>query len=189
MTLGEYIHKVDTGIRQEIETYLNTVIASSAVAFIDTRIRQRGEKAEGGQFKPYSSKPSLIGAKSFTSKVHADKVFGKTKNRSLEWVTYRGHKLAVMPGGYKQIREVEGRQTGHKDFERTSELWKSIHVMGTSELSPGRYQTKVGTENPRSVSIMEGILDREGSEFLGVSESEKEKLTNYLANKLQTIMS
>lgn len=188
MTLSEYMQKVDSQIKAEIQTFLNVQIGAGALALIDNRIRQRGEKAEGGGFKPYSSRPSLIGAKSFTSKVYADKVFGGKKNKSLEWRTVKGHHLAIMPGGYKQIRETEGRQTGHKDYERTSELWKSIHVIGTNETTPGIFQTKVGTQNDRSVRIMESLPQREGTEFLALSDSEQQKLANVLAVKLQTIM-
>jgi hypothetical protein len=195
MTLGEYMRKVDAEIQQEIETFLNVQIAASAVAFIDSRVRGTGTKADGGKFSPYSTKPSLIGATSFTSKTHADKVFGKTKNKDLDWVTYQGHKLAIMPGGYKQIRETEGRQTAYKDFERTSELWRSIHIEGkpidvnTNQVSPGRFRTTIGTKNPRSIKIMEGIADRENTDFLALSDSEAQKLADFLGNKLAQIMS
>lgn len=189
MTLGEYIRKVDAEIQREIETYLNVQIAASALAFIDSRVRGTGTKADGGKFSPYSTKPSLIGATSFTSKTHADKVFGKTKNKELDWVTYQGHKLAIMPGGYKQIRETEGRQTAYKDFERTSELWRSIKVMGTNELAPGRFETKVGAENERSINIMSGIPQKENTDFLALSDTEAQKLADFLGNKLAQIMS
>lgn len=187
MTLEDYFKGVQTKLRGELDTFLNVQIGAGALAMIDRRVRQKGEKSEGGQFKPYSSKPTLIGASSFTSKTHSDKVFGKEKNKALDWVTYRGHKLAVMPGGYKQIREVEGRQTDHKDFERTSALWQSIHVIGTKETAPGRYQTSVGTENPASINKMQGIIDREASELLSLSDSEAQNLSNVLAEKLKTI--
>jgi len=189
MTLSEYFQSAESKLSADLQTFLNVQIGNGALSLIAKRVRGRGEKAEGGNFKPYSSKPSLIGATSFTSKVHADKVFGKKKNKSMEWVTYKGHKLAVLEGGYKKIREIEGRQTDHKDFERTSEMWKSIHVLGTSQQGLGKYKTVVGSTVPRSITIMEGIADREGSQLLGLSQSEQRKLAEILGEKIKSIMS
>lgn len=189
MTLSDYFQSAENKLSADLQTFINVQIGNGALALIGKRVRARGEKAEGGGFKPYSAKPSLIGATSFTSKTHADKVFGKKKNKAMEWVTYKGHKLAVLEGGYKKIREIEGRQTDHKDFERTSELWKSIHVLGTSQAGIGRYKTVVSSTVPRSITIMEGIADREGSQLLGLSQSEQRKLAEILADKIKTMMS
>lgn len=188
MTLGEYMHKVDANLQNELQTWINVQIGSGALALIASRVRQKGETSGNTDFKPYSTKTTLIGASSFTSKTYADKVFGsKKKRQELDWRTVHGHHLALLPGGYKAIREIEGRQTGHKDFERTSEMWKSIHVMGTKETTPGNFQTTIGSQVSRSVKIMEGIHDKEGYHLLDLSDKEVKLLNEKLGGKVAQI--
>ena len=188
MTPDEYFRTVRDRIKNDLQASLDTVIGAGALALIDQRVRTKGTKADGGQFSPYSTKDTLIGAKSFTSKTYSDKVFGKEKNKDLEWRTVKGHHLAILHGGYRRIREIEGRQVAHKDFERTSALWKSIHVIGTKEISPDVYQTTVGTENPLSINKMLGVRKQEATDLLKLSPQEEQRLTQILADRLHKLM-
>jgi len=178
----------------------NIGLGSTALAFIEKRVRRKGGgAADGSQWKPYSTKPTFItpykkGAKSnsFTSKTKSDIVFrqlkGKRKDKilvakdgseKLGWFTVKGHHLALLPGGYKRIREIEGRQVAFKDFERTSEMWKSIHVMGTQSLGL-KFVTTIGTENKLSKKKLEGNNKREGKEILMLSKKEEQDLQEIL---------
>lgn len=186
-------------------------LGSTALAMIEKRVRRKGQgAADGTQWKPYSTKPTLIapykkGAKSnsFTSKTKSDKVFrqlkGKRKDKilvakdgaeKLNWFTVKGHHLALLPGGYKRIREIEGRQVVFKDFERTSEMWKSIHVMGTQSIGL-KFITTIGTENKLSQKKLEGNVKREGKEILMLSNKElkdlQEMLDKWLTNKVDKV--
>ena len=183
------LNDLNTRLAAEFSLWANVQIGVTALAMIEKRVRRSGVAADGNKFSPYSSKPTLVGAKSFVTKAAAESVFAsRKKRRALEWVTYKGHRLAVLPGGYKQIRRIEGRQVGYKGFERTSEMWKSMHVLGTKYNGSGIFVTTVGTENPLSIQKLEGNNAREGKEILALSDKEQKELDNilkeYIANQI-----
>jgi len=102
----------------------------SAVTFIKERVIETGVNAKGAKFSPYSSKNTLIGCKTFIKKSVCETLLGsKEKRKKLEWRTVGGHKLAILPGGYKKIRELQGRQTNHVDFSMTNDMWNDINVV------------------------------------------------------------
>ncbi len=160
--------------------WANAVLGATALTMINKRVRRSGIGPDGSNYKPYSSKPTLIGAKSFVTKAAANSVFGSKEKRSeLQWFTVNSHRLAVLPGGYKQIRQIEGRQVQFKDFERTSEMWKSIHVLGTQG-SGSRFITTIGTENKLSNMKLSANVDREGKEILKLTTQEETELQKIL---------
>ena len=55
-------------------------IGTNALARIKQRVQQEGKDASGQGFPPYSTKPMLVGAKSFKVKGAKD-FFGKEKNK------------------------------------------------------------------------------------------------------------
>ena len=160
--------------------WLDAVLAAQALAMIDKRVRTTGVGPDGTKYKPYSSSPTLIGAKSFTKKVAADAVFSsKDKRRAMEWFTVGGHHLALLPGGYRRIREIEGRQVAFKDFDRTSQMWTSIRVLGTRQTGQG-FATTIGTLNEFSEMKLSANVDREGKEILMTTKQEEAELTEML---------
>lgn len=190
--LQKRIATMQSTFRQDFPVWANTVLGATALAMIEKRVRRSGIGPDGSKYKPYSTKPTLVGAKSFTKKSAAQSVFGsKDKRRNLQWFTVQGHHLAVLPGGYKQIREIEGRQTAFKDFERTSEMWKSIHVMGTRQTATG-FLTTIGTENELSNRKLSGNVDREKKEILMVTRQEEADLQiildKYITNIVNRVM-
>jgi hypothetical protein len=187
--LAQRLAKLNQMINAEFPVFANNPeigvgLGMTALAAINRRIVQTGQTADGGSFKPYSSKPALVGAKSFRTQAAAQSVFGsKDKRKALQWRTIdRGgamYRLAILPGGYKQIRTIEGSQVAHKSFLRGGEMWKSIHVQGTTG-SNGKFITTVGTENELSNKKLEGNVKREGKEILQTSPKEDQMLTNLL---------
>ena len=168
----------------EMPNYMGTIVGSSATAMIQSRV-QKGQRADGGTFKPYSIKPTLVGSSSFVTKGAAEKVFGsKQKRKDADWVSiYNGGKLnrlMVLPGGYAQIRDLEGRQTLHKDFERTSAMWKSTGVMRQWE-----YNVSVGGRNEDAIMKLEENAANEGISLLQLSPGEEQELADMLAEKLK----
>jgi hypothetical protein len=180
----------------------------TALAMIRTRILKSGEAATGN-FSPYSTKPSLVGASSFRTKAQATAFFGsKEKRKALSWVSLPGGKpkmdqfsgdfnnfrhLAVLPGGYKQLRQLAGAGTGFKNFTWTAEMWGSMHVnvttdkkvnpnalikgLGTVHSGNGMFITSIGSENDLTKKKLEGHNKREGKEILQTSEKEEKFLT------------
>ena len=93
------------------------------------RIFNKGLGSNGRNIGKYSTKDILIGRSSFPFKGAGQKVLGSKKKRAaLKWVTLGGRRLAVLPGGYKKIRELSGRQTSKVDLEFTSDLRNGIQI-------------------------------------------------------------
>ena len=85
-------------------------IGSDALAMIKQRVQEEGKDAKGQAFPPYSTKPMLVGCKTFKKK-SCDKFFGKEKNKELRWATIQrggnNYRLAYLEEGYKGLREME----------------------------------------------------------------------------------
>jgi len=163
-------------------------LASDAIALNRQRVQEEGKNAQGENFKPYSTKDTLIGRKSFVQQAAANSLLGsKEKRKQLEWVTIGGHKLAVLPGGYKKIREVQGRQTGFVDFTLTGRMWGNIKLVSDrSELNNGVAVIKA-TEDIQKKKLA-GNTERRG-EILGLSKKEESRLAElyevWLSNLLR----
>jgi hypothetical protein len=83
------------------------------------RIFNRGLDSNGRKIGNYSTRPMLIGAKSFRTKTQAGKVLGSKKNRrKLDWVKVKGRNLAVLEGGYKELREEQGLRTLFRSIQK-----------------------------------------------------------------------
>lgn len=183
MEPDEYFKRINEEIRNSFATFLERDVAQVAFAFIDQRVRQKGEKASGGSFSPYSTTPIFIGRKSFTSDKASNKVLGsKQKRKELPWRRVRGHNLAILEGGYRQIRILEGRQVNHKDFERTGEMWKSIRTLGVKEEERGVFVLTLGSDNQLSQMKMQNVKDREGVHLLELSDREEGALIRMISD-------
>lgn len=180
MNLNDYsasIKRLRGSLEREFPSFLEFIVAKDSIALIRKRFRETGLGADGLPFKPYSTKSTLIGAKSFTGKGFAESVLGtREKRRELQWRKVKGHNLAILPGGYAQIRKIEGRQIDHKDFERTSEMWKSIRALRSFKTDIG-YAVEIGSEVPLSNKKLEGHLAREGKPILALSKEEEAQVS------------
>jgi hypothetical protein len=152
MTLEEYNERFKEALRK-VETDLGKTmvkIGQTALVRIKQRVIEEGKDAKGGGFPPYSTKPMLVGAKSFRKK-DSQKFFGKDKNKLHRWVTLGGNRfeqfleasaggsgdikrLAVLEGGYRELREISlGRGHGDKvNFSFTNSMWGDIHIVSNS---------------------------------------------------------
>jgi hypothetical protein len=129
--MGEYESNIDdilkslNGKLSKIDKSKSMIreIASTLYANITRRIHNEGQDVNDSPIGSYSTKPTLVGASSFINKTAANKVFGSAaKRKQLEWVTYKGRHLAVLEGGYKQIRSLEGKDTSNVNLFRTGQL-------------------------------------------------------------------
>lgn len=190
--LSANLNRVRSEINTEYPQWANVALGNTALAMLKDRVVNKGISPDGSAYNPYSTKPILVGAKSFRTKAAADSIFGsKTKRKAADWRTItRGgtnYRLILLPGGYKRIRQIEGSQVAHKSFLRSGEMWLSIHTLGTRK-EGGGFTTTVGTEVELSNKKLEGNTKRENKEILMVSKSEETRLTEildkYITNKL-----
>jgi hypothetical protein len=159
-------------------------LANDALALVKQRVQETGKGVNGESFRPYSTKPILIGRKSFVQQEVADNQLGsKEKRAKLDWVTHDGHKLAVLPGGYKKIRDLQGRQTGFVDFTFTGRMLGNAKMQGDVKLVSDRSELNSGIARIAPTQELEkkklaGNTERRG-EILGLSKKEEEQLAGY----------
>lgn len=182
MTYQEYDKKMDAVIQDlqsENHGKLMLGIAASALTFIRQRVTEEGIDSKGQPFKPYSTKDMLVGCKSFVQKSACEALLGsKAKRKKLEWRTVggsggfsgylsvssgnsgmtnggKGVRLAILKGGYKKLRDLQGRQTNHFDMTVTGNTWKDINIISSnSEHQSG--MAIIGARNKKYQEILAG---------------------------------
>lgn len=188
--LNKVVQRLDE-LPSDLEELLVTQQAAVALNFyavIKNRIQQTGEKAEGGQLGEYSTSPSLVGSTSFRTKTAANKVLGsKSKRKARQWRTVKsGNKsvrLTILEGGYKELRDLSGLQTGFVDLtyrDQTSGyegMWSRIRLI-VKEVAPGKIL--IGLEPDQLDSEGNSLPDR-------ISALNKKYGTNILAPSAQEI--
>ena len=185
MTPQELIDRLDnvvTDIESGEMGRLMTYVAQDAIAMIRGRIIERGEDAEGKKYEPYSTKPMLATKESMTTGAYNNIAGSKTKRQELKWVTLkRGGKNVTffeLPGGYKQFRDIHGRQTGFVDFSFSNRMWANIKVVSTpSEHNSGI--ARIAATTPEDEKKLAGNTKRRGH-ILKLSKSE----ITYLSERL-----
>lgn len=154
-------------LTSEFPNFIQLAVAKNAVALIRRRITTTGTDHRGKAFSPYSSRPTLAGGETFTSKGVADSFF----NSEPDWVTIGEKRLAVVKGGYREIRQREGRQVAHKDFDRTTEMWKSIRPINR-KVSNKKISIEIGSQVMLSNQKLKNLGKQEGVEILNLSDKE-----------------
>jgi len=179
MTIEQFNINLERSIRElQTELYSKTMprLGSEAFMLLRQRVQETGTNAEGSKFPAYSTKPMLTNCSTMILSA-CDKVAGsKEKRKELKWVTVKGHKLFTLPGGYKQYREIHGRQTSFVDFSFTNKMWNDINVISSaSDHSQG--MAIIGAKEDKEKKKLAGNTARKG-EILDLSPKEIEYLTN-----------
>jgi hypothetical protein len=151
-------------------------MASEALALNKQRVQETGKNAKGESFDKYSTKPMLSGSKNMTKSAFNSIAGSKKKRAELDWVKVKGHSLFVIPGGYKQFRELHNRPTGFVDFTFSGRMWSDVKLISSrAELESG--VAVIQAVQPLQKKKLEGNTKRRG-EILGLSKSEAEWLNN-----------
>lgn len=107
------------------------VIAKDTMALVKARVINNGESASGAKFKPYSQAvvplPFYKNKEARSTKAYANLyrgVTGKPQGSKRKGQPTRG--VGGWFASYKDWREINKLQTGHKDFSFTSRMWKSV---------------------------------------------------------------
>jgi hypothetical protein len=185
MTFDE-IYNQFNGIIRDVQT--NTLgdimiqIGIAATTMIRNRIIESGENADGGKFPPYSTKSMLSGCKNFIQKKSCETYI----NSDPKWVTIkRGDKnyhLFEIPGGYKQYRELNQRQSGFVDFSFSDQMWRNIKVC-SSNTEHNKGIVRIGAITDLDKAKLAGNTKRKGV-ILKLSKSEIRDLSKYAKKRL-----
>ena len=188
MTPEEAITRINFITDKTISDWGNVMIevASWANTMIKDRIIKTGQNAEGEMFDPYSTTPMLANKSGMTESAYNKKAGSKAKRKELKWVTLqRGGKnirLFELAGGYKEFRELHGRQTGFVDFAFSGKMWANINVVsGDDEHKMGR--ARISTLSEEEMKKLAGNTERKGT-ILDVSETEINTLAGIIERRL-----
>lgn len=155
-------------------------IALSLATSNNHRIHNQGKNVKGSQIGQYSTTPTLIGASSFRKKSTAQKVFGSKKKRSqLQWRKVGGNNLAILQGGYKKIRSLDGDVSSYVNLSRTGKLSKEFHAEPISSTSWGvGFTTAYGKD-------LRKYLENKYGQVWGVTKSDQKIINKILTKEIK----
>ena len=159
------------------------------------RIFNDKKDANESSLGQYSTKPTLIGAKSFRNKGDADRFFKEIKAfneeiggneeinstqgfRTLKKGKSKGKKAYLLPGGYKRLREIQGLQVGEIDLQYRKYLLKSI----VPSVENGKFTIEIISE--KEFKKARGFEERKGKSVFFASEKESENAFKYIEDNL-----
>ena len=163
MTIKEYNQKLGAVIKT-MDMKQGVIMASlgiEALTMIKKRVIETGVDAKGSKYKPYSTKAMLTNCSALTSSACSTIAGSKDKRRDLNWVTIKGHRLFNLSGGYKQFREIQGRQTTHVDFSFNNDMWNDINLISKA----GQHKqgiAVIGARDGHQKKVLAGNTDRRG---------------------------
>ena len=152
------------------------VIGADTAALIEDRIVSKGEKAEGGKFSPYSTKP-----------VAAFRYFGRSRNAGGEAAAKRAAK-EKKGVSYKDFRQFNGLSTSFKNFQFSGEMWQGMGVVGVKMLSSSVLEIEIGGKNERSKRLLGYHSEREKSELTAPSKSELDIISSTVSDRIISIV-
>ena len=176
-------------INRELPAYIKETTAHNAAVFVFNRVHDTGRDFRGVPFKPYSTKPMLTsGTTSKGKNVWRAMGSAETRKRGLNWVTIkrqgRNIHLFELKGGYRQLRRLEGLQTGYKDFSFSSVMWNSYGVKRTVN-SKGKVVVTIGGKTQDSQDRIDWNSKREGVEIINISDQELKILAKQIDQQMQ----
>lgn len=169
-TYTKTINDLNSTPRGEVMNSLGIV----ALTLIKARVQETGTDAEGKKYKPYSTRPMLANRASMSVSAYNKIAGSKKKREELKWATINSHKLFEIPGGYKQYRELHGRQTGFVDFSFSGRMWANISLISNAQ-DHNNGEAKIGAKNTEINEILEGNTKRRG-DILDLSDKEVTEL-------------
>lgn len=181
--------KLEKMIGRELPIFIQERIAMNAVAMIHNRVVNKQKNFMGGSFSSYSKKPMLTsGTTEKSSRVYRAMASSKQKRKQLDWVTIRsGGKnvhLFELPGGYAQLRNLEGYSNPKKSFEFTTQMWRGFGVK-RKKVSGKTIIITLGGKNLESQKKIDMNSRREGINIINISDAELKELAVMVDKEIQ----
>lgn len=192
MTFEELDKKFDSFVSDSVNQLGATmvILGGEALMAIRKRVQETGTNAEGSKYAPYSTEPMLANCSRMTGSACSAIASSKEKRKELKWVTLkRGEKnikLFELPQGYKQYRELHGRQTAFVDFAFTNNMWNNIKIVSNnSEHDKGVVRIAATTDEDKKK--LEGNTKRRG-DILKLSKSEIDSINRRFNMQIEQII-
>lgn len=144
------------------------------------RMNDKGELPKGGTLN-YSTKTMLIGSKSFLNAQGnpSESIFKRfIKEEKPDAVKMpNGAILYELKGGYKRLRELEGRQTKFISFNRTGQLWREYAIISRYDSDTG-WKVVIGIPSSKTLEKkkLENSYKRAGQNILKWNDAEGKRI-------------
>jgi Tfp pilus assembly protein PilV len=160
-------------------------MGTTGVTMMKNRILQRGMNADNQKYDPYSTAPMLTNCSAMT-----DAACAKTKTKDKKWVTLkrggRNIRLFELAGGYKEFRELHGRQTGFVDFAFSGRMWADVQIVDT-KFGKNTATATIGTLTDEQNKKLAGNTARRG-DILELSDEEIAKLGEIVTKRIDNLL-
>lgn len=167
------------------------VAATRMVASINQRIIRRGQASDGGKIGAYSSKAGYYGKNAFVKKssfkaqgqrgFKGEKVVYNQKKGTAK-IVKKTPKTMFLSGGYKQLREVQGRESNFVNLEYTGSLMNDLKV-GTSASS-----VVIGFTSEAESKKRHALEKKYGKKIFSGSKDDFQKYNDALTLETKTIV-
>jgi len=160
---------------------ISQAAAFQVIAEYKQRIFFNGLDTSGSSIGQYSVNPFYINPLSLTT-VSAGGVKPQGKNGQSVFKNGNPHKTKYLTQGYKELRDLTGRQSNTVDLNFSGSLFQSIKVTESGSLSAITYT------NDEMANIMVFNEDRFAKDISTVSETEREMGETAARNELLAIL-
>ena len=160
---------------------LSQVAAFAVIAEYKNRIFVEGRATDGAGIGQYSTVPFYQNPTKLTG-VSSAGVTPQGKTGQSRFKNGNPHKTRYLPQGYKELRELTGRQSGYVDLNFSGALERSIKVVQDAARAVIRYTSDFEAEK------MTGNEERFGQLIHELSVGENEIGTTAAAEELRAIL-
>jgi hypothetical protein len=156
-------------------------IGQALVASNIERIHEKGKAVDNTPIGQYSTKDILVGKKSFAKKSAWDSLYNSNKKTN-NWRTIKkndkNYKLILLKGGYKKLRELQGKKTNVVNLNYTSKLQSELNLVVVNNKADIGFTTSYGG------TISEALEDKYGKKIWGVSKADKKEIINIIKEEI-----
>lgn len=207
MTLEEYqksLASLTQDVLNQTREMAYVSAANKLLATIKNRIQRQGVDSNGAKMKAYSTKPYYAQRSSFVKRgsfkaegkrgfkgervvkatgIRINKKTGKVKKLETKYFIAKTEvKTMFLKDGYKQFREIQGRQTGHRDLTLSGQTMLN-YVMGVTE-----GKVLLGFDTDRSSKIRKGHEKRNGGNIYYASQDELNQFNEDVAKNEEKLI-
>lgn len=159
MDIGTYVSRLQeltTSVVNDKREEIYVRNGNALLASIKNRIQREGRDSSGSKMKPYSTTPRYFVKDQFVKK-SAFKAIGKTGKRKFN--SGKSYEAIYLKNGYKEFREIQGRQTQYRDLTLSGDMILS-YVLGTSQnaILLGFNQKKQSDKRKGNEEIIKGNI-------------------------------
>lgn len=160
---------------------ISQAAAFQVIAEYKQRIFSEGLDSSGNQIGVYSQNPFYINPNTLTG-VASSGIKPEGKNGQTVFKSGKPHKTKYLTSGYRQLRELTGRQSQTVDLNFSGSLFQSIKVTESGTTS------RITYTNAQLADVMAGQEIRFGKIISDVSDAEREQGEEAARNELLAIL-